>query len=183
MWTWTWLRHGGSHGLEDVLANAASTAMRRWPFISTTITRSRDGLAEPTLSHRPHTGPAAPAPSVSAARYDGASRPPRRGRVILSTPTTPGGLLHFKIITRMSRRYQRPWSVQLALRKGEVLGLTWEETNLDTGQIDVSRQLQRVRRELLHREIKTEASEAPLPAGGQSRWLATAASGAATRSN
>jgi integrase len=51
----------------------------------------------------------------------------------------------------------------LGLRKGEVLGLTWANVNLDAGEVDISWQLQRVRRQLLHRETKTDASEATLP--------------------
>ena len=51
----------------------------------------------------------------------------------------------------------------LGLRKGELLGLTWELADLDRAEIYVSEQLQRVGRQLLRRETKTEASEAPLP--------------------
>jgi integrase len=51
----------------------------------------------------------------------------------------------------------------LGLRKGEVLGLTWELVNLDAGELCVAEQVQRVGRQLLRREVKTEASEAPLP--------------------
>ncbi|WP_206078056.1 site-specific integrase [Prauserella endophytica] len=51
----------------------------------------------------------------------------------------------------------------LGLRKGEVLGLTWEDVTTDAGELVVGRQLQRVQRELLHRETKTEASEDTLP--------------------
>jgi integrase len=51
----------------------------------------------------------------------------------------------------------------LGLRKGEVLGLTWERVDLDEAELLVEEQLQRVRRQLLRRETKTEASEAPLP--------------------
>jgi integrase len=54
----------------------------------------------------------------------------------------------------------------LGLRKGEVLGLTWELVDLDHEQLYVGEQLQRVRRQLLRREVKTEASEAPLPLPG-----------------
>ena len=50
----------------------------------------------------------------------------------------------------------------LGLRKGEVLGLTWELVNLDAAELYVSEQVQRVGRELLRREVKTETSEAPL---------------------
>ncbi|MFC7596404.1 tyrosine recombinase XerC [Terrabacter sp. GCM10028922] len=51
----------------------------------------------------------------------------------------------------------------LGLRKGEVLGLAWDAVDLDAGVVIVDHQLQRVRRELLRRETKTEASDADLP--------------------
>jgi len=51
----------------------------------------------------------------------------------------------------------------LGLRKGELLGLTWELTDLDVGELYIGGQLQRVGRQLLLRETKTETSEAPLP--------------------
>jgi integrase len=51
----------------------------------------------------------------------------------------------------------------LGLRKGEVLGLAWEHVDLDGGELYISEQLQRVGGRLIRREVKTEASEAPLP--------------------
>ncbi|MCP2340396.1 integrase [Actinomadura rupiterrae] len=51
----------------------------------------------------------------------------------------------------------------LGLRKGEVLGAPKDAIDRDAAELDVSWQLQRVRRELLHRETKTEASDAKLP--------------------
>jgi integrase len=51
----------------------------------------------------------------------------------------------------------------LGLRKGEVLGLAWEVGNFGQGTLVPDHQLQRVRRSLLYRETKTEASDAWLP--------------------
>jgi integrase len=51
----------------------------------------------------------------------------------------------------------------LGLRKGEVLGLAWERIDLDRGELFISEQIQRIDGKLLRRQVKTEASEAPLP--------------------
>jgi integrase len=51
----------------------------------------------------------------------------------------------------------------LGLRKGEVLGLEWSNVLLDRNEVLIQKQLQRVRRRLLHSETKTDASEALLP--------------------
>jgi integrase len=51
----------------------------------------------------------------------------------------------------------------LGLRRGEVLGLAWDQVDLDDAELYVGQQLQRVGRRLLRREVKTETSEAPLP--------------------
>ncbi|TDB69581.1 tyrosine-type recombinase/integrase [Micromonospora sp. KC723] len=51
----------------------------------------------------------------------------------------------------------------LGLRRGEVLGLRWEDVDLAAGELAVAYQLQRIRRQLLHRETKTESSDATLP--------------------
>ncbi len=51
----------------------------------------------------------------------------------------------------------------LGLRKGETLGLSWEDIDLDEAELTVGRQLLRVRGQLLHRDTKTEASDATLP--------------------
>ncbi len=61
----------------------------------------------------------------------------------------------------------------LGLRKGEVLGLTWELIDFDTSELYVGEQLQGVGGQLVRREVKTETSEAPLPLPG----LSHAASG------
>ena len=51
----------------------------------------------------------------------------------------------------------------LGLRKGEVLGLTWDDVDFDAAELTIGRQLQRVRGQLLHRETKTEGSDTTLP--------------------
>ena len=51
----------------------------------------------------------------------------------------------------------------LGLRKGEVLGLAWKAVNFEHGALVPDHQLQRVRRSLLYRETKTEASDTWLP--------------------
>jgi integrase len=51
----------------------------------------------------------------------------------------------------------------LGLRKGEVIGLPWTSVDTDRSELDTTWQLQRVRGQLLHRETKTEASDATLP--------------------
>ncbi|MBW0088741.1 site-specific integrase [Pseudonocardia sp. KRD-184] len=51
----------------------------------------------------------------------------------------------------------------LGLRKGEVLGLTWATVDIDRCAVKIALQLQRVSRQLLHRETKTEGSDAALP--------------------
>jgi len=51
----------------------------------------------------------------------------------------------------------------LGLRRGEVLGLAWDQVDLDDAELYVGQQLQRVGRQLIRREVKTETSEAPLP--------------------
>lgn len=54
----------------------------------------------------------------------------------------------------------------LGLRRGEVLGLIWDDLELEAGELTVGLQLQRIGGELLHRETKTEASDATLPLPG-----------------
>jgi integrase len=51
----------------------------------------------------------------------------------------------------------------LGLRRGEVLGLAWEDLDLEAGEAFVRWQLQRVGGELLRRSTKTASSTAPLP--------------------
>jgi integrase len=51
----------------------------------------------------------------------------------------------------------------LGLHRGEVLGLAWDQLDLEDADMHVGQQLQRVGHELIRREVKPETSEAPLP--------------------
>lgn len=51
----------------------------------------------------------------------------------------------------------------LGLRKGEILGLTWGQIDMDAAELTPNFQVQRVGKQLLRREVKTETSEQPLP--------------------
>lgn len=51
----------------------------------------------------------------------------------------------------------------LGLRRGEVLGLTWDSVDFDAGELCVNQQLQRASSRLLHRETKTRDSDDFLP--------------------
>src|SRR6266498_2870163 len=52
----------------------------------------------------------------------------------------------------------------LGLRKGEVLGLTWPTIDLDTAEVSLEWQLQRVGTQLIHkRQTKTDGSTDVLP--------------------
>jgi len=46
------------------------------------------------------------------------------------------------------------------------VGLPWGAVNLDRAELDIGWHLHHVHRELLHRETKTEASDATLPLPG-----------------
>jgi integrase len=49
------------------------------------------------------------------------------------------------------------------LRRGEALGLRWEDIDFDAGTIKVRQQLQRIRGELLQAPVKTTAGKRELP--------------------
>jgi integrase len=51
----------------------------------------------------------------------------------------------------------------LGLRRGEVLGLRWEDVDFASSELTIGWQIQRIDRQLLHRQTKTEASDAVLP--------------------
>lgn len=54
-------------------------------------------------------------------------------------------------------------ALQLGLRQGEVLGLRWEDVDLDAGVVHVRRQLQRIDGRLMLVDLKTKASRRSLP--------------------
>ena len=116
-------------------------------------------------------------------------------RVILSQAMTDGQVMRnvasgVKLPT-IRRRRQRSWTTDearrflesarhdedpfyaayvlvlvLGLRKGELLGLAWEDVDLDAGQVQLGWQLQRIGDHLVRRATKTETSDAPLPLPG-----------------
>jgi integrase len=51
----------------------------------------------------------------------------------------------------------------LGLRRGELLGLAWDDIDLKSGEAQIAWQLQRIKGELRRRPTKTVSSEAPLP--------------------
>ena len=51
----------------------------------------------------------------------------------------------------------------LGLRRGEMLGLAWEDVDLEGGEALIAWQVQRVDHQLLRRHTKTPSSDAPLP--------------------
>ena len=51
----------------------------------------------------------------------------------------------------------------LGLRRGELLGLSWDDVDLEHGEARIAWQVQRVKGELLRRQTKTASSDAPLP--------------------
>jgi integrase len=51
----------------------------------------------------------------------------------------------------------------LGLRRGEMLGLAWEDVDLEQGEALIAWQVQRADHSLLRRHTKTPSSDAPLP--------------------
>lgn len=51
----------------------------------------------------------------------------------------------------------------LGMRKGEVLGLGWDDVDLDAAELRIDWQLQRLGKQLVRRHTKTELSDATLP--------------------
>ncbi|WP_033819888.1 site-specific integrase [Kitasatospora sp. MBT63] len=90
-------------------------------------------------------------------------RAPRRA------PRKPWSVEEAKTFLESARRDGDPFYAAyvlilvLGLRRGEVLGLTWGSVDLDAELLTVEAQLQRIRRQLVHDETKTDASTAVLP--------------------
>ena len=53
--------------------------------------------------------------------------------------------------------------LSLGLRRGEALGLAWEDLDVDAGELFVAWQVQRTGGKLLRRQTKTASSDSPLP--------------------
>ena len=49
------------------------------------------------------------------------------------------------------------------LRRGEALGLRWEDIDFDAGTIQIRQQLQRIRGQLLLGPVKTRAGKRDMP--------------------
>ena len=64
-----------------------------------------------------------------------------------------------------SHRFYALWLllVSVGLRRGEALALTWDDIDLDSGQLRVRRNLQRVRKELIFGTPKTKRSMRTVP--------------------
>ena len=67
--------------------------------------------------------------------------------------------------TARGKRFEGVYTLGLALglRRGELLGLKWEDVDLDHAQIRIVRSLQRIGKELLLTETKTAKSRRTLP--------------------
>ena len=65
----------------------------------------------------------------------------------------------------------------LGLRRGELLGLAWDDIDLASGEAHIAWQLQRIKGELRRRPTKTLSSEAPLPLPGHLRSSSRLAQG------
>lgn len=90
---------------------------------------------------------------------------PKVGRPPVKTrPMTPPEFLAMLPVIGGTRLESR-WLLQntLGLRQGEVLGLGWEDVDLDTGSITIRRALQRQRTGLTFVKPKSEASGETLP--------------------
>jgi integrase len=71
------------------------------------------------------------------------------------------GSSNLPAVTTMCCTRPTSWSWCWLAQRGAA-GLTWELVNLDSAELYVGEQIQRVGRQLIRRETKTESSEAPL---------------------
>ena len=67
----------------------------------------------------------------------------------------------------LDSKYYLAWVLAccLGLRRCEILGLKWEDIDLDRGEIHIRRQKQRINGETVTRELKSETSRSTLPIG------------------
>jgi len=102
--------------------------------------------------------------TINAAMLVRVPKPPRR-------PIAPLSLEHARLflVSAKGHRLGALFSVALAcgLRLGEALGLKWDDVNLETGEVQIRRQLQRVkegtaRSRLVLQDLKTEKSRRTL---------------------
>src|SRR5215207_839293 len=91
--------------------------------------------------------------------------PPRRGAVELEpfTEAEARALLAAAEGDRLAALYRV--ALTLGLRRGELLGLRWQDVDLDGGRLRVARSLQRVNGAIVIKEPKTERSRRTLSLG------------------
>ncbi|MDX2698907.1 tyrosine-type recombinase/integrase [Streptomyces ipomoeae] len=81
-----------------------------------------------------------------------------------AAPWTPEEAQQFWEVAK-EHRLSGAWCLALFYgpRRGEILGLRWQDVDLVAGEIQLTQQLQKVKGELLFVSLKTESSERPLP--------------------
>ncbi len=82
-------------------------------------------------------------------------------------PWTPKEAQQFWEIAK-EHRLAAAWGLAIFYgpRRGEILGLRWQDVDLATGEIQLTQQLQKIGKEFVFLSLKTESSERPLPVLG-----------------
>lgn len=127
------------------------------------------------------SGRSGPGSTVSATRASAAlkartSAARRRSAVLLASAADsshlnvrfvmPGRFSGHRSITRCGKNSSR------ACRRAD----PWEDVDFTSSELTIGWQIQRIDRQLLHRQTKTEASDAPLPLVPREGWLSRATS-------